>query len=417
MSNSDVHHAICLGCGCACDDIEIVGRDGESAPAIRNACGLGEVWLAGAHDGARCEVEGREVALAQAILAAADRLRERLGAVLVYVGDDLSIAAQGEAIGLADCWGATIDGPAADTIAEGMLAAARRGRSSGTLGELRHEADLVLWWGVDPGERYPRFIERFIAANRLNDAQRRQVAVDIGAGRGPGAVAERVEVAPDEEIEVIGQLRGMLRGTWRGEALAGAQRLMELCQGRGRIGIVYDAEPRHGVPAGRAEALQLLAQQWYGEQRAAVWALRAGGNRNGWESVMTWRSGFPFGVDFGGGTPRFVGEESVARRLERGRYETVLLLGRWDAVPAEVWAGFGRTRLIIVGPRATEAASPVEVAIETGRVGIHEDGLVARMDDVPLVARPWRDHPHAMREILARFGTAVDERRGVGAGA
>ena len=129
---------------------------------------------------------------------------------------------------------------------------------------------------------------------------------------------------------------------------------------------------------------------------------------------MTWQTGFPFGVDFGAGSPRFVGEESVARRLERGRYETVLMLGCWDAVPPEVQEGFGGTRTVVIGPRATEAPWRVEVAIETGRVGIHEEGLVARMDDVPLMARPWRNHPHRMREILARLDEAVFGRRGEG---
>lgn len=412
MSKSNAHQTVCLGCGCACDDIEIVEISENETPTIRNACELGEVWLAGTRDGARCEVEGKEVALAEAISAAAERLSERLGAVLVYVGDDLSIAAHGDAIGLADRWGATIDGPAADTVAEGMLATARRGRSSGTLGELRHGVDLVLWWGIDPDERYPRFVERFIAAGRFDGADRRQVAVDVGVERGPEAVPDRIGIPPEEELETIGQLRGILRGSWRGEPLAGAQRLAECCRDGGRIGIVYDAEPRAEVPTGRAEALQLLAQQLYGEKRTATWGLRAGGNRNGWESVMTWQTGFPFGVDFGAGWPRFVGEESVAGRLDRERYETVLMLGRWDAVPPEVQEGFGGTRVVVIGPRATEAPWRIEVAIETGRVGIHEEGLVARMDDVPLMARPWRDHPHRMREILARLDEAIVGRRG-----
>ena len=67
-----------------------------------------------------------------------------------------------------------------------LLAAQERGRASATLGQVRNFADVVVFWGVDPALRYPRYCVAVCAgagrtSRRPTGAGRaRSIAVDIG---------------------------------------------------------------------------------------------------------------------------------------------------------------------------------------------------------------------------------------------
>src|SRR6266540_2585990 len=79
---------------------------------------------------------------------------------LIYLAADVSCETQREAVAIADRLRAALDSVAA-TAAAGVLAAQRRGRAGATLGEIRQRADVIVFWGVDPGARYPRFTSRY----------------------------------------------------------------------------------------------------------------------------------------------------------------------------------------------------------------------------------------------------------------
>ena len=55
-----LRHTTCLGCGCACDDIDVVVRDGRIVDA-RNACALGVAWFGDGRVPARGRAAGRDV--------------------------------------------------------------------------------------------------------------------------------------------------------------------------------------------------------------------------------------------------------------------------------------------------------------------------------------------------------------------
>ena len=404
--------ATCLGCGCLCDDIQLTIAENKIV-SLENACPLGERWFGDGDYPTRVEVDGRPAAIDVALRETADRLVRNPASLLILISDDLSIEAHRGAVALSDWLGATIDGLAADTVASGMLAAARRGRVSGTLGELRHRADLVLWWGCDPMARYPRFVERFIDAPSQFVKQRRQIGIDIGAATGPSALRHRLEINPGDELDTIGELRAHLAERLFDPPSPTVQTLLEACQTASNIAILFDAEPTEDFhDPGRAESLLGLAQQLHDTRRASVWGLRAGGNRNGFESVLTWQTGFPMSVDFGTGHPAFVVQESVAERLARGRYQTALVIGSPDSIPAAIRERLAGIETIAIGPVASEADFHPHIRIDTGRAGIHEDGIVLRMDDVPLETFAFIEHPHEAGQLINRLVELTCQRKG-----
>jgi formylmethanofuran dehydrogenase subunit B len=62
---------------------------------------------------------------------------------------------------------------------------------------------------------------------------------------------------------------------------------------------------------------------------------------------------------------------------------------------------------VAIGPRASEAPFPVEVAIDTGIAGIHEGGIAYRLDDVPLPLTPALGHPRSAAGVLAGLARAL----------
>ncbi len=397
-----IEHVTCLGCGCACDDITVVLKRGRITEAS-NACTLGAAWFGDGVVPADIRVDGRAETLERAIDKAAELLT---GAVrpLVYIAGDVSCETQREAIAIGDRLHAAVDSVAA-TAAGAVLAGQRRGRAGATLGEIREHADLVVFWGVDPGERYPRFVARYATPPRHLDKTRTVVAVDVGASRGPKDADLRMAIAPADEVDAISVMRATVAGRDASAARFGSavDLVRRMMQAR-YTAIVVDGEPgAAAIDPDRAEALVALGQALNGPARCTLCPLRAGGNRSGADAVLTWQTGFPFAVDFagGGGAPRYRPAGGSAEALLADQeIDAALVIGAPATIPGPVAEGLGRIPVAVIGPRASTAAIRQVVAIDTGIAGIHEAGTAFRMDDVPLPLRVSLDGPRAALDVV-----------------
>lgn len=408
MSGADrvLEHATCLGCGCACDDIAIVVRRNRIVEA-RRACALGVAWFGDGVVPQETRSAGRDRSLAAALADAAKLLADGRRP-LVYLTADLTCETQREAVAIADRLRALLDSPASETAASSILAAQRRGRAGATLGEIRQRADLLVFWAVDPAERYPRYSSRYAvepAGLQAPNGRRSRtvIAVDIGTARGPADVDARVSIAPEQEVDAL----GVMRATVLGHAVAEREPMRQagdlarqMMQAR-YVALVHDAEPsRTPSDPARAEALIALAQALNGPTRGALSTLRAGGNRSGAEAVMTWQTGFPFAVDFARGYPRYRPHAGAAACLARGEIDAALVLGSPASVPERVATALGGVACVAIGPRASEAGFKPAVAVDTGVPGIHETGMALRMDDVPLPLRGSLEGPPAAVDVV-----------------
>jgi formylmethanofuran dehydrogenase subunit B len=200
----------CLGCGCACDDIVVEVRDGRIVET-RNTCELGKRWFGDGAVSEEVRVRGESVTIEEALDAAAEILGGARRA-LVYLAPDISCEAQRAAVALADLLHGVVDSITSSTVAGGTLAAQRRGRPTASLGEVRNRADVLVFWGVDPAERYPRFLTRyapdpegiFVPGGR---SDRTVIAVDIGDARGPKDADLRIALAGEDEQRAVAEMR------------------------------------------------------------------------------------------------------------------------------------------------------------------------------------------------------------------
>lgn len=399
MAARTVGPAVCLGCGCACDDIAVSVPKGRITGAER-ACTLGRAWFGDGVVPARVRVGGADAVLEAAVARAAELVHA--GPALVYLAPGLSTEAQRAAIALADIAGARLDSVTSDTVAPSIIAGQRRGRATATLGEIRRRADLIVFWGLDPAERYPRYRERYIRSGAT------VVAVDLGAARGPADAADRVALPRDSEAAALGVMRATVLGRAIADLsgpLAAAAALADRMARARYVALVHDAEPAGDADPQRAEGLIGLAQALNVPTRAALSSLRGGGNRSGADAAITWQTGYPFAVDFTLGAPRYRPDESASDVV--GTMRSVLVAGEAALLPQAVVRALGAPAVAVIGPRASEAPFGAEVAIDTGVAGIHEGGTAYRLDDVPLPLTPMLEHPRRAAAVLGAVTGAL----------
>jgi formylmethanofuran dehydrogenase subunit B len=382
-------------------------------------CARATAWFGTGDVPTASRARGREAPLDATLTEAVSLLTDARGRVLVLLAPGLPTASYGAAIGLADRLGAVVETPHGDTGLEFLLAAQRRGRTTATLGEPRHRADVWVYWGCDPAEGWPRFAERYGEASRGlhrpdGRADRRVLSVHVGTDRGPADADAAIAITPADEVAAIGAMRAALRGgtaSGDGRLAAAADFAVRLAESE-YIALVYD--PEHGDPArstARAEALFALAQQLNGPtSRCALVALRGGGNAAGIESVLTWQTGFPAAVDFATGVPTYRPALRGSLQAMAGACTAALVAGDLSAVRAPLREAVLRLPHVVIGPSASVHAPDAVAAVDTGTAGIHEAGTAYRMDDVPLPLTALLPHPHQSAAVLGQLETLVTAR-------
>ncbi len=410
-------NVVCLGCGCACDDIAVVIDGGRIAEA-RNACALGARWFGdGVVPGA---ITGGRSAAVEDVLAEIATVLRDARAPLVYLAPDLTTEAQRAAVAVADQLRAFLDTITSVTAGEGILAAQRRGRASATLGEIRNRADVVVFWAVDPAVSYPRFQSRYapdpVGVYLPNGRKDRTViAVDVGAQRGPNDADLRIQMTAEEEPLFLAALRASLASrTVGGDSITARVTEFAARLARAKYAVVVtDAESPSPLLTARADGLIALTQALNATTRGSLCTLRAGGNRNGADTTLTWQTGFPMAVDFAAGFPRYKPEHASLPRLMHGAIDVALIVGAAAAIPRPVTDAVRGVRTIVIGPRASEStigtdiSSSARITIDTGVAGIHESGMTFRTDDLPLPLRALLPTPRDTASVLKALGAAI----------
>ncbi len=372
-------NATCLGCGCACDDIAVTVRDGRIVEAA-NACALGADWFGDGQAPARARVGEQTVSIDEALAVAAGVVAAATRP-LVYLAPDLTCEAQREGVALADAIGAALDTVTSDTAWGAILAAQERGRASATLGEGRHRADVVVWWGIDPARRYPRYAERYaplpIGLHAPDGrASRTVLSVDVGEATAPAdadrrfAAAARGRDCDAHRAAGPASCGGARCRKRRGGACRSARQPRS-----GRVRACWRRRSRRDAtcgswPTASARPAWTRTRITRGSRRSsrsrrrstdptrsALSLLRAGGNRSGADAVLTAQTGYPLAVDFSRGWPRYRPYDGTAAQLvRRGEVDAFIVIGSAEGLAPDLAAALAAVPAVVIGPGASEAA-------------------------------------------------------------
>jgi len=400
-----VADATCAGCGCACDDIEVTVAEGRLAGLTRT-CALGDTWFAerGGDRPPVARVDGRTVRLDEAVDAAAAILRQAR-APLVYGLGQTSCEAQRRAVALAEAIGAVVD-PAGGGAAD--LAYQAIGSSTGTFGEIRDRAELVVAWRADPAATNPRLLGR-LRLERAARGSRALVVVDAPRTATAEEADAFIELDAAHDFEALWALRALTGGApldrdrIQGLPHDGLDDLAERLLGARHVALIYGA-----VDELSALALFSLVRDLSRDRHAVTLGLRGDGNARGAEDVLAWQTGFPAAVNFARGYPHAnPGELSAAALLERGEVDAALVVASdpLEHLPAAAADRLCDLPTVVVDARATATSQAARVAFVTAADGIEVPGTVHRMDGVPVPLRaPLAGERPGVEDVLAAIG-------------
>jgi len=458
----------CPVCGCLCDDLELV-LEGNSIVQVKKACAIGEAKFLNCQKDRlltpliRKNGELVQASWDEAIQRSAELLIEARYPIL-YGWSSTSCEAVRKGLELAEEVGGVIDNTSTVCHGPSILSIQDVGISGCTLGQIRHRADLIVYWGCDPWSAHPRHIERYTAfsegryrrsdwgryvkrsysrqllkrVRRLTDIaykarplkevasgfvpslsttrDRKMVVVDVRRTRTADAADYFLQVRPNGDYELLQALRLLARQeNLDVDEVSGLPvRLLEEvadamieCQ----LGIIFfgvGLTMSSGKNRNVDAALSLVRDlnRW---TKFLILPMRGHFNVTGANVVSTWQTGYPFAVDFSKGYPFYnPGETSVVDILSRGESDAALVVAS-DPVsnfPREAVKNMIGNPLIVIDPLETPTSLSADVVLPSTFVGIETEGTAYRMDHVPLPLKRILTPPAGVipdEEVLGRI--------------
>jgi formylmethanofuran dehydrogenase subunit B len=421
-----VEHATCTFCGCVCDDMDLtVDLDEKRITKAKNACVLGRAWFAEhkLEERPYALIDGREASTAEAVEVAAQILAKARFPI-TYGLSDTTCEAQRQAVAISDMIRGTVDTTTSVCHGPSGIAFQGVGESTATLGEIKNRADLVVYWGGNPAESHPRHFTRYAVTPKgihIPNGRKDRTVVLVDVRRTPSApVADIfVQVRPGCDFEVLWTLRALVKGRRVDPSieartgvplatLADLAQRMKKC----RYGVLFFGM---GLTMTRGRhfnsgAILALATDLNEYTHFVAKPVRGHGNVTGADNVVSWQTGFPFGVNFSRGYPRFnPGEFTTVDLLARGEADAALIVASDPAsnFPRAAIERLRRIPVIVLDPKPTETSQLARVAFTTATYGINTAGTVYRMDDVPITLRPAFESPYPSDEEVLK---AIKER-------
>ena len=424
-----VKNATCTFCGCVCDDMELtVDLDEKRITKAKKACVLGRAWFA-EHtigDWPVAMIDGKEVSKEEAIEEAAQTL-VKAKFPITYGLSDTTCEAQRQAVAISDIIKGTIDTTTSVCHGPSGLAFQGVGESTMSLGEVKNRADLVIYWGGNPAESHPRHFTRYAVTPKgmfTPNGRKDRTVVLVDVRKTPSApVADIfIQVKPGKDFEVLWALRALVKGKKidasieeeTGVSLATLEDLVDKMKNC-RYGVMFFGmgltmtRGRH-FNAGALMALTTDLNEFTHFVTAPV---RGHGNVTGADNVVSWQTGYPFGVNFNRGFPRFnPGEFTTVDTLSRGDADAAMFIASDPACnfPKAAIEHMKKIPVISLDTKQTETSKLAHVAFATSTYGINTGGTVYRMDNVPITMRPAFDSPYPDDyEILTAIKKRVQE--------
>jgi formylmethanofuran dehydrogenase subunit B len=299
------------------------------------------------------------------------------------------------------------------------------GKVTCTLGEVKNRADFIIYWGGNPAECHPRHFTKYTLTQKgkfvpTGRKGRTMVLVDIRETPSAKAADIFLQIRPGADFEVVGILRALIKNQRVDRERAAEtgltfEQLQELA-GRmknARFGVLFfgmGLSMTRGKHMNSASVLTLVAELNAFTKFVAM-PMRGHGNVTGSDMVLRWTTGYPFGINFSRGYPRFnPGEFSTVDLLVRGEVDAALILGAdpGATMPQPGIDHLARIPTIVLDPKVTHTSRLARVHITTAATGISAPGTVYRMDEVPLPLRPALKSPYPTdEEIIRRIGQAL----------
>ncbi len=249
---------------------------------------------------------------------------------------------------------------------------------------------------------------------------RTMVLVDIRETKSVKAADIFLQVRPGKDFELITILRALIKDQPINEAqLAETGLTREQLDDfvarmkAAKFGVIFFGM---GLSMTRGKhmnsaALLTLAAEMNAFTKFVAMPMRGHGNVTGADVIMRWQTGFPFGITYNRGYPRYnPGEFSTVDLLVRGDTDCAFIIGAdpGATMPQPAIDHLARIPTIVLDPHVTHTSRLAKVHITTAPAGIAAPGTAYRMDEIPLPLSPAIKSPYPSdEEIMRRINEAI----------
>lgn len=466
-----VRAVTCPVCGCLCDDIELTIENGRIVK-VRNGCAMCEAKFLGyccEHRVSRPMIRKNgelvKVSFKKAIERAAQILAEANYPVL-YGWSNTSCEATSVGLELAEEVGGVIDNTSVVCHGPSILSLQEVGLPGCTLGQVRHRADLVIYWGSNPWSSHPRHIERYttfsegrfeksawrgyISKTRalvglkkfkstfrrallkkeppvpdyfekkpyssMQKEGRKLIVIDVRRTRSADISDYFIQVEPNKDYELFQAFRALVRDQEvevdkvAGVPLEYLEEVVDEMVSCNFGAIFFGLGlTMSGAKWRNIDAAISLVRDLNMRTKFIIMPMRGHYNVTGANVVSTWQTGYSYAVDFSLGYPRYnPGETTVVDILLRKDSDAALVVAS-DPVsnfPKKAAEHLVKNPLIVIDPHMNVTSHVADVVIPSAFAGIEAEGTAYRMDHVPIPLKKVVEPPSGIlpdEEILRRI--------------
>jgi formylmethanofuran dehydrogenase subunit B len=467
-----VKSVTCPICGCVCDDIELTVENNE-VTKVKNGCAICESKFIGYRGEHRIKTplmrkDGKlvPVSMNEAIHSAAEILAHANYPIL-YGWSSTSSEAQRVGVELTEEIGGIMDNTAVVCHGPSILGVQEVGIPTCTLGQIRHRADLIIYWGCDPWSAHPRHLERYTnftegrfeksewkaylqklkgqaSQKKMQSAMRieierkeprpqtcalpgmpqttmsregrKLIVVDVRKTMSAEMADYFIQVQPNKDYELMQAIRVLITdGELDVDHVAGipVEYLKQVADAlvNCEFGVIFFGMGLTQT-AGKFRNIEIaiqLVRDLNTRTKFTIMPMRGHFNVTGANVVSAWQSGYPYGVDFSLGYPRYnPGETTCMDVLLKEENDASLVIAADPGAnfPKKAVENMVKHPLIVIDPHMNATSMLGDIVFPAAFVGIEVEGTAYRMDHVPLPLKKVVEPPKGVlpdEEILTKI--------------
>ncbi len=476
-----IKSVVCPICGCLCDDLEVTVENNEIVK-MKNGCAQCEAKMVHGYKSDErilkplIRKDGKlvPVSMDEAVHKAAQILTDAKYPLL-FGWSSSTCEAQRIGVQLAEELGSALDNCCSVCHGPSVMATQEIGIPSCTLGQIRHRADLIVYWACDPWSSHPRHLERYTsftdgrfedsewksyleklkgtqsqkkveaASRRIVDGYkatpppqaytvdappqtmqkegRKLIVVDVRKTMTAEAADYFIQVQPNKDYEVFDALRCLVNDQELDVDTVGGvpvDYLKEVTDAMVNcnfgaiffgLGLTQSAGRFRNI-----ETAIALTRDLNRKTKFVISPMRGHFNVTGANVVFAWTTGYPYAIDFSQGYPQFnPGEFTAIDLLRRGENDATLVISSDPGAnfPKVAMQNMMKHPLITINPDMNAISRLGDVVFPTQWCGIEYAGSAYRMDHVPIMLRKVVEPPPGILNDEELLKRILDEVRAI----
>jgi formylmethanofuran dehydrogenase subunit B len=447
-----IKSVVCPICGCLCDDLEVTVENNEIVK-MKNGCAVCEAKMVhGYKSDERILVphirkDGKlvPVSMDEAIHKAAQILTDAKYPLLFGWTSSTS-ETQHIGVELAEELGCALDNCCSVCHGPSVMAIQEIGIPTATLGQIRHRADLLVYWACDPWSAHPRHVERYTAftdgrfeksefkeyvqklkgkasqkkveaairrtqvryqpsprpqaavveapPQSLSRSGRKMVVFDVRKTMTAEVADYFVQVEPNSDYEIFGAMRCLVNDQELDVDKVGGvpvdylKEVVDVMVNANFGAIFFGLGLTQSV--GRFRNIEIaiaMTRDLNRKTKFVISPMRGHFNVTGANTVFAWQTGYPFALDFSQGYPQYnPGEFTANDLLRRGDNDATLVISADPGAhfPKKSIQNMMKHPLITINPDWNAISRLGDVVFPAQWCGIEQAGTAYRMDSIAI---------------------------------